>query len=152
MPINHDEFVVRLTSSGIATPLGIIGCTEAEVIHVEDTAGLILPGEYKRFLRSMGRKAGKLLNDVYIYYDQMIGLTDIARQIVVACEGDKLCLPQDAFVFTMRGGEQFFFFIADGSNDDPEVFSYYEGHGRFTKTDESIWDFLEAERQGLENL
>ncbi len=67
-------------------------------------------------------------------------------------ESGNLQLPENAFVFALRGGEQFTFFIADGSAPDPAVYSYFENDGHFKKLSDSFWGFLEIERQGIENL
>ncbi len=152
MSINQQEFVDRLVASGVSHPKAIIGCSENEVRLVEESAGLHLPSAYKHFLLVMGRRAGLLLRDVYMFYDDMIGLNQLAIRKLELCESGNLQLPENAFVFALRGGEQFTFFIADGSAPDPAVYSYFENDGHFKKLSDSFWGFLEIERQGIENL
>jgi hypothetical protein len=53
---------------------------------------------------------------------------------------------------SMRQGEQFMFFIADGSSEDPPVYYYFEGRGEFKKAANSLWAVVEAEVEMLERL
>ena len=133
----------RIISSEIATVNQIKGCSDEEISILEKSCGLILPYSYKIFLKTFGHGAGRVMRDMDIFYDSVFELTDKAREIL-SYEGDPV-LPEKAFVFTMRYGEQFFFFETD-QGDNPPIFYYIEDDtDKLIKRFDSIFDFVEVE-------
>jgi hypothetical protein len=143
--LDPKQFVTRLLAAGIATPREIIGCSADEIAALEAFHGIKLPLAYTDFLRVAGRCAGKFIYDVDFLYDKLFTLNALAADLLNDWEKGQLKLPTNAFVFAMRYGEQFMFFEADGKNDDPPVFFYFEGHKKFKHIANSVWEVLEAE-------
>jgi hypothetical protein len=141
----------RLVAAGIATQDDIHGCTAAEVVTIEQSACCVLPRAYIEFLWAVGRGAGSFLYDQEVFYPKMLGLNAKANEILDDGEGGSLRLPDRAFVFTMRYGEQFLFFIADGARDNPPCFHYYERHGTFQPVG-TFWGFVNSELQLIEDF
>lgn len=137
------ELYDRIIQSQIATLEQIKGCSEQEIEELEKACELSLPYSYKVFLRNFGHGFGGVANDVDFLYQDVLPLTNIAREILQE-EGDPV-LPGNAFVFAMRYGEQFAFFEASEGIEDPPTFFYMECDENFTKTDDSIFDFWEEE-------
>jgi hypothetical protein len=142
----------RLLALGVADPNTIVGCTESDIQGLEAIANLQLPPAYTAFLKVAGRSAGRFMPDVDIYFDKIAKLNSTATDILEDWEEGKLHLPTKAFVFAMRYGEQFMFFVADGKLDDPPIYHYFEGHGNFEKIGDSVWDVIEGELDILENF
>ncbi|MGF1485801.1 MAG: SMI1/KNR4 family protein [Prochloraceae cyanobacterium] len=138
-----NELKKRIILSKIATVNQIKGCSNEEISILERSCGLILPYSYKIFLKTFGRGAGRLMRDMDIFYDSVFKLTEEAREILSDTKDP--VLPENAFVFTMRYGEQFFFFEINQGIDDPPIFYYLENATEFIKKFNSIWDFVEAE-------
>jgi hypothetical protein len=118
-----------------------------QAIPFVDSCGFVLPYSYKVFLKNFGKGAGRLMDDVDIFYDSIFNLTKKAREILQD-EGDPI-LPENAFVFTMREG-QFFFFKVDEITEDPPIFYYMELATEFIKKQDSIWNFVEEEIKFVE--
>ena len=54
-------------------------------------------------------------------------------------------LPDDYFVFGERDGYYWVFFIADGVDDDPPVFSFTDGEDlSYEQIARSVWEFIES--------
>jgi hypothetical protein len=144
--------VERLIASGIARFNQISGCTEIEIKDLQGRTGLKLPSAYVDFLSSVGHGAGGFLQDLDVYWPKMFELNAEAKEILENWEEGKLLLPDQAFVFSMRYGEQFLFFIADRKSENPPVHHYYEGHGHFTRVAASFWDAIECELRMSEDV
>lgn len=91
------------------------------------------------------------MRDVDIFYDSIADLNVEAADILNDWEDGQLLLPDRAFVFSMRQGEQFMFFCVDG-DDNPPIDFYYEGRGSFQRIASSIWAVVESELQLAEKL
>lgn len=141
----------RLVEAGLATRNQIRGCTSDDVALLERQAGGRLPQAYRDFLVAVGRGAGDFLRDVDIFYDSIADLNVEAADILNDWEDGQLLLPDRAFVFSMRQGEQFMFFCVDG-DDNPPIDFYYEGRGSFQRIASSIWAVVESELQLAEKL
>lgn len=139
------QFRHRLIWSRIATERSIQGCSDAEIAQVQSTWKWPLPRAYVEFLRVAGKRAGSLMRDIDIYYPTVLELRPTADWILDNWEEGKLPLPDDAFVFSMRRGEQFMFFRGNDSSDDPAIWFYFEGDGKFKVVADSIWDVIESE-------
>jgi hypothetical protein len=144
--------VERLITGGIAGRSEICGCSGSDIRIVQDTVKLRLPGAYIDFLAAIGRGGGAFLRDHEIYFPQMLHLNAKARELLDDCEEGRLLLPDRAFVFFMRYGEQFLFFIADGQSDNPPVLHYMENAGCFRQAATSFWDAIESELRISEDL
>jgi hypothetical protein len=143
--LGPQSFIQRLIASKVAKPHQIRGCSESEIKRICDASALPLPNAYLEFLRVAGKGAGRFMWEVNQYYDDMLILNSEAEDILNDYEEGKLSLPDNAYVFSMRYGEQFLFFIADGSTDNPPVYYYYEGDGKFTDLKKYFWEVIETE-------
>jgi hypothetical protein len=145
--LNSDQLVTRLLSSGLARPEEIVPCSDKEIHHIEKTVRVSLPAAYKEFLRVAGKKAGCLFADVDVgvFFPGVLDLTESCARILSEWEGDSLRLPENAFVFANRYGEQFMFFVCDQMSEDPPVFFYHEDRHYFDKISESVWQVIETE-------
>jgi hypothetical protein len=130
---------------GLATFDTICGCSEEEIRDVERHVGVFLPEAYRVFLRFMGRSAGRLFRDIDILFPVVLELTSAAVDILRLAEHGKMTLPTHSFVFSMRQGLQFLFFVANNEDDDPGIHSYFEMDHQFTTPFSSIWEFVEEE-------
>ena len=140
----------QIIQSQIAKPEQLIGCSDKEIEALEKACGLALPYSYKVFLKNFGHCFGGVANDVEFLYQDVFPLTKIAREILQD-EGD-LILSEKAFVFTMRYGEQFFFFEAEEGIENPPIFYYMEGDRSFSQKYDSIFDLWEGEVQLKEEI
>lgn len=52
-------------------------------------------------------------------------------------------LPENHFVFAQRNGYFWLYFIADGTDDDPPIYSYMEDAESHMKKFDSFWGFIE---------
>ena len=59
-------------------------------------------------------------------------------------DGDPV-LPEQAFVFSGRYNEQFMFFDASGTAEEPSIYYYHIDEGNFNETVDSVFDVVEAE-------
>jgi hypothetical protein len=111
-----------------------------------------MPGAYKDFLRAAGKKAGLLfVPDIDIFFPKVLELNGRAVETLRMFEDPPLSLPERAFVFADRYGEQFTFMICDQASDNPPVYRYYQGKGSFQKIADTFWDFIDDELLFLED-
>jgi hypothetical protein len=142
----------RLIASRIATPNSLSGCSSEEIQTIEECLRLPLPRAYVDFLAAVGKRAGAFMRDIDIFYPTLLRLRASAEEILENWEEGKLLLPDNALVFSMRMGEQFMYFIADGKNEDPSIWFYIEEAGKFREIAESLWSVLESELQLSEDF
>lgn len=122
--------------------LGVDGeaCSTFEVQEVERGVGLPLPASYKAYLRVAGRH----MPAAWVGSDCTIGrlpkLQEWGPELLREC--DQPPLPAQAFVFLMHQGYQFFYFLADGSSDDPPVFYYLEGEPAVVRKFDRLSDLV----------
>ncbi|HKQ99962.1 MAG TPA: ankyrin repeat domain-containing protein [Pyrinomonadaceae bacterium] len=136
-----DELIERLDALPAFSRDYFEPCSEEEIERLERTFRVILPESYKKFLRLMGRGAeGFLSSDHWdAFYPELL---EIARREEYAGRCDNL--PDDYFVFASRLAGVYLFFIADGTDDDPPVYSFGDGHDEtFRKSHDSFWGFFE---------
>ena len=148
--LSGDELVRRLRATGLVKPGELQGCSAEDVARLESHFALRLPAAYKDFLRAVGRNPGRLMNDCQFRCQDLPSMDGFARGMLVDCEGDRLRLPPKAFVWLTRPPEQFLFFVADGSSEDPPVFRYMEEEGEFERVADSFWQAIEPELRFLE--
>jgi hypothetical protein len=144
------ELVERLYATRLLEPGELKGCSEEDIASIEMRFEVRLPGRYKGFLRAIGRNPGPLMWDCEFCYEDLPDLDKFARRMLAAYEGESLKLPSKAFVWETRQSEQFMFFVADGTSDDPPVFHYFEEDGQFERVADSVWVPIEQELELLE--
>jgi hypothetical protein len=107
--------------------LGLDGrpATEPEVGQLEQASGFRLPASYKAYLLIAGHEPPSAWVGSDCTLGDLPGLRRGADELLR--ENGQPPLPANAFVFLMHQGYQFFYFEADGMNDDPPVFYYLEG-------------------------
>jgi hypothetical protein len=88
--------------------------------------------------------------DCQFGYADLPQLDTFARWAVAGNEAGRLHLPASAFVWLTRQPEQFLFFVADGTSQDPPVFLYVEEQGHFDRVTDSFWAAVEHELGLLE--
>jgi hypothetical protein len=140
----------RLISSGLCEAHKLRGCSEKDLQRIEKHVGQALPKAYKDLMRVMGRHAGDFMSDIDMYYPGVVKLTDRTRPLV-AEEGVEL--PDDAYVFASRYGEQVFFFRLGTGKDDPEIYKWdWERPKAFRRIFKSIWGLIEEDLEAHEQL
>jgi hypothetical protein len=100
----------------------LVPCTEDEIAFLERWLKRPFPQAYREFLHWMGYWGGGLLVGSDFFYERLMNMQEGARALL---EEDHYPgeLPEDAFVFFMHQGYQFYFFrFSEGA--DPPV-SYY---------------------------
>lgn len=138
----------RLIKSGLATEDSIIGCTELELGQIIKCSKRVLPSDYLDFMRRFGRKAGRFLSDIDMFYPSVLTLRSTAVEILMNGSDRLLTLPDDAFVFSVRYGEQFMCF--SGTTDDAVILSYMFGDESFGNVGNSLRGFLLRELEYAE--
>src|SRR5262245_51944754 len=102
--LNESVLIARLLETGIASTDTIIGCLPEEIEHLEQTAGVRLPDEYRHYLRACGKSAGTFMIDCDAFYPELLGMQQQAKDVLTNWEDGRLSLPTSAFVFLMRDG------------------------------------------------
>jgi len=107
--------------------LGLRGspCSASEVERLQNDSGLPLPAAYKAYLLIAGQAPPSSWFGSDCAVRHLPSLRAAAERILR--ESGRPPLPNEAFVFLMHQGYQFFHFVADGRSDDPEIFYYLEG-------------------------
>ncbi len=140
------QLVDRLIACDIARPAEILKCSEEDLREVAQKAPGPLPTSYLDFLRALGRGAGRFLPEQDVFYPHMLSLNDRAQDILGIWEEGNLKLPTNAFVFTMRYGDQFLFFNLDGDPRNSQVHHYLIEQGFFRPVG-TFWGWIEEELQ-----
>src|SRR5262245_33961734 len=136
--LTPQELTERLIQSGLCPPDKLRGCSDQDLRRIEEHIGCRLPGEYKKLMEVLGRGAGDFMSDLGMFYPRVVTLTQRIRKLV----SDSMELPDDAYVFVNRYGEQSLFFHT-GSNDDPPIYRWHdEEPKRFRRVFKSIWEFI----------
>jgi hypothetical protein len=149
--LTAQQLVDRLITAEIAAPDEIVGCTEEDLRAVALISPGPLPSGYLSFLRALGRGAGRFLGGQDVFYPRLLDLTDRAKDILDNWEEGRLPLPAQAFVCSMRYGDQFLFFYADGQSDNPQLHHYYIERG-FFRPATSFWNWIEEELRLAEQV
>jgi len=118
-----------------------VGVTGDDIVELEVRQGVQLPMTYKQFLTECGRSAGLLLYDVSAFFPQTRELKEDVMEMLEE-EGVNIDIPDNAFFFSSYLGDQYNYFICDGSQD-PEVF-HLDSRGRVTQLAESFSAFIDA--------
>ncbi len=146
---NQDDFeslIERLIATGETTRSEFVPCSEEEIKKLEKTHNVILPEEYKRFLRVMGNGAGSFLKSDH--WDAFLpSFGDFLGKHFFEYEDDELeeepvIPPDNFFVFASRMGDWNLGLIADGTTDDPIIYRI-DDEGNIEKAFETIWGFIQ---------
>lgn len=140
-----DKVKKQLIDLKLVSPDELIGCTQDEVIQLEQELGVWLPKAYQEFLLLMGYGRGKFLRGSDCFFRDLPFLKDWAIELLEE-NNFPASLPEDAFVFLMHQGYQFSFFrVSEG--EDPPTYSYCEGTNEtsFIRSDDKYSDFLMTE-------
>ena len=112
-----------------------------EVKRLQQHLGLPLPAAYRAYLAIAGSMPPPCLigSDCHgtFLYKLRDGAIDLLREM-----DSPLSLPDDALVFFMHQGYQFFFICTADGIDDPEVFYYFEGRTSFEMSDDRFSDWV----------
>lgn len=114
----------------------------AEVAEVERKTGTLFPAAYKAYLLVAGHYPPTAWEGSECTIDDLPKLFEWAEHLLAECRQPPL--PEQAFVFIMHQGYQFFFFIADGDLEDPPVFYYHEGNPNTEKRFDHFSDLIEV--------
>lgn len=135
----------QLIELKLASPDELLGCTEDEVVELEEKLGILLPKAYQEFLLFMGHGAGRFLRGSDYFFKDLLVLKHWALALLEENNFPE-SLPEDAFVFLMHQGYQFSFFrVSQG--DNPPTYYYCEGTDEtaFIKSHDKYSDFLMTE-------
>lgn len=151
-----EQLIERLLKIGIIFETDLIPCTEDEIAALEYYHDVVLPEEFKRYLRIMGRGGGDIIdsNPIFTdYYSFLIG--DFDNDPLKDYEVEQLelaSLPEHYFEFYGKFEDRHFYFVADGKDDNPPVFMYefIQEQVVHEKICDSFWDFFEIELESLE--
>ncbi|CAK7007141.1 SMI1/KNR4 family protein [Saezia sanguinis] len=138
--MNKIKLISLLLEKKICKEEDIQGCSIAEIEHLEKSAGLQLPGQYKEFLLAVGKGAGSFFQGSDIFFPLMNGLNKEAIELLEEND-EEFDLPENAFVFLMHQGYEFDYFDTSNGNDPP-VYQYVEGNGPPVLTWGSFSKFL----------
>lgn len=117
------------------------GCSEKQIIKIEEFYNIKLPAIYIEFLLIMGKNAGKFMRGSSAFYNEIFDIRDGSIELLY--ENDFKELPDNTFVFWMHQGYQFAFFYLN-QGDNPPVYYYFEGETKddFEFKASSFTDFL----------
>jgi hypothetical protein len=142
---NFERLIERLLLTGVATKNQFMPCNEEEIINLEQSHGVKLPEEYKKFLRVMGNGAGSFLISDH-WYAFMESFDDYLGKHSFDCEEDEnyepIKYPENFFVFASRMGEYNLGFFASGLINDPEIYEI-DDDGNIEKIYDSFWGFIQ---------
>jgi len=117
--------------------------TEPQIDDFSASIGQRLPPSYRAYLSIAGISPPPNLvgSDCYGHY--LPQLYEWAVELLAECKYP-FTLPENAVVFLVHQGYQFFYFIADGSDSDPAVYYYFEGNTSAERAYESFTDWVQA--------
>ena len=138
-----EQLIDRLLRKNIIDEDDLRPCSEEEIAELERLHEVILPQSYRAFLLRMGREAGCFLTSDHwsVFFDDFRNSTELGGKVEVE-EEFGVQLPPNHFVFASRLGDVHFYFIADGTCDDPPVYGYNES-GDLGEVYKSFWGFIE---------
>lgn len=152
-PQTPQQLVDRLIACGEMEADDMEPCSAEDIAWLESKHNVILPESYKLFLRMMGRGAGDFLVDDHFQcfletfeWEEKI-IAHRKRRLGGNIDAERLPegleLPENHFVFAERNGYFWMYFIADGTDDDPPIYSYMEDAESHMKKFDSFWGFIE---------
>ena len=123
------------------------GCTPEQIETLLVSQGVkCLPRIYIEFMEIMGHRAGDaFLRGEDYCYELVIGMKQRAQETInFFAEDDPnelFHIPNDCFVFFGHHDIQYFYFHTSDCNDDPPVFSWFEGDGMPKQIRNSLSEF-----------
>lgn len=125
--------------------LGLIGAPmdSTEIAKLEEHLRLPIPAAYRAYLAIAGGSPPPELVGSDCHGRYLFELRDGAVELLNEC-GNPFTLPDDAVVFLMHQGYQFFYFQADGVTDDPPVYYYFEDRPEVERPYERFSDWVAA--------
>ena len=106
--------------------VGLLPCSEEEILKLEEHIGRELPQAYKEYLATMGKYSGIVNAGTDCFYDDLFELNEDALELLLQNKIE-IQLSDGAFVFCMHQGYQFLFFKLD-EGENPPVYGYSEGN------------------------
>jgi hypothetical protein len=130
----------RLAEAGLAFPGDFQGCTEQEVLSIEEHFRIQLPRCYRDFLTVMGRYAGDFLVGSDYSFPKLVQIGEGAVALLRRCL-PRFTLPRTAFVFFSHQGYTYEWFKCQYRDDDPPVvmFTELEREPRMISNSFSAW-------------
>ena len=149
-----ERLVERLLNIGFVDRSKFKPCTEAEIIDLENRNRVRLPESYKKFLRIMGKGAGWFLKSdhwevFYPDFDDWLGVDyfKIPEAEYHQCTQKEidlsLSVPDNFFVFATRLGDYPLGFFADGTNEDPDIYTINNDESNLKFWGKSFWKFFQ---------
>ncbi len=135
----HSQFVDRYRARGLTGG----SMNAAEIERLETHLGLPIPPAYRAYLAIAGASPPPELVGSDCHGRYLFGLREGAIELLKG-SGDPFSLPDNAIVFLMHQGYQFFFFHADGKTDDPPVYYYFENRSAVERPYERFSDWVAA--------
>ena len=129
-------------------------CSEAEIADLENRNRVRLPESYKKFLRIMGNGAGWFLKSdhweaFYSDFDDWLGVDfyKIPEAEYYQCTQKEIDLslkvPNNFFVFATRLGDYPLGFFADGTDEDPNIYTINDDESDLKLWGKSFWKFFQ---------
>lgn len=102
------------------------GCSDKQVVHLEQTLEINLPSDYVDYLMLVGLGAGSFLNGTSAFYNDLFELKKYAIELL---EENNITnfLKQSDFVFSMHQGYEFIYLDTLKGNLSP-IFQFVEGN------------------------
>lgn len=113
------------------------------IARLEEHLGLPIPPAYRAYLAIAGASPPPKVIGSDCHDHSLFKLRDWAVELLRE-SGDPFRLPDDAIVFLMHQGYQFFYFHADGRSDDPPVYYYLEYQPTAERRHECFSDWVAA--------
>jgi len=133
-----DVFIERYKALGLkGSPW-----TARQVKALEQHLGFLLPSSYQAYLMIAGDSPPPALTGSDCHADYLFDLREWGEELLGEC-GNPFKLPDHAVVFLMHQGYQFLYFDADGINEDPPVFFYFENWTAAEKRYDCFSDWVE---------
>ena len=100
--------------------------TESQIDDLSASIGQSLPLAYRAYLSIAGAAPPPKLigSDCYGHY--LPKIHEWAVELLAEC-GNPFTLPENAVVFLMHQGYQFYYFIADANDPNPAIYYFHEG-------------------------
>ncbi|MFE0102929.1 SMI1/KNR4 family protein [Streptomyces sp. NPDC059009] len=132
-----------ITDGITARPDQLQGLSDEAVLDIERDQQAPMADAYRAFLSHIGGGAGRFMRGEDVYYSDVLGLGEAARELLEENNSPFHFGPTDR-VFTMHQGYQFDFMR--GGGPDPEVWSYSEGMNGDVpvRSHDSFTDWLRA--------
>ena len=102
----------------LASPLQARGCTDAEVLSLEQSWGKPFPRTYVDFLREVGKGLGSLFTGTDVFHPKCQEFKSVSLDM----RAEGMPLPEDAVVYLDHQGYIAQYFHVDSGSDDPPVF------------------------------